>query len=944
MIDIEHTSIPHPHVGFMRISEVYPDRGHFGIIVGDSVKMAVEARYILTGSVEQPNNNFLGTPLLLTNIRQISLSAIDSSKKNQFEVEGSKTYYSPDISFSIDKMWLKIEPDFPSKTIRGIQQLKIAARQDLTKLEFDSAGLTIESVFYSSADIVLDQKNSLVENKKLGFSIEGEKLIVQLNQSYKEGSRFHLLINYVGKPERGFNFVKSRHGSSKQAWTQGEPTESKYWFPCLDHPQLKYPREISVIVPEDFIVISNGELNVVEREEIQGTKNIKYVWEELNPNPTYLTSIVIGQFAETSGGKNYDGIVSLRLYVPNDRVSDSDRSFKDTERMMRFFETYFSTRYPYDKYSQIVVDDFPYGGMENTSCTTLYSDILHDEKAHLDFNSDDVISHELAHQWFGDFITCRDWQHIWLNEGFATYCEALYVEHVYSTMKHEFQYYVLEMVNGYLAEAANLYKRPIVTKRYRDLDDLFDAHSYNKGGTVLHMLRHYVGEDDFKSSLRLYLDNFGNRTAESDDLRQIFEQVSGKSLQQFFDQWVFKKGHPELDINISLHDTNMLKIQVVQVQEEDAFVFPLEIKIITSSSKNDNEKSTLIKTIQVSERKTERIVEIPMVNSKIDWISVDSEFKVLKEIKSFNAPTDMILEQLENGETVYDKVQSIYALQTQSPEKIIEVLKNSVKRNFWGVAVESARILGSIRDSGNVSHSALLECLPSATNAKVRRAIVSALGNFQNVNDLDLLSRIVQDNDESYFVRYEAAVALGGHKQSISILERLVESNSFMQLVARGSLRGLLNIAINLQDKELVQKLRELFISKTVPEHYFRLRQTATSCLGSLARYFEDEREIVFEYLKRLLRDDWVHERNVACAALGNAFQYTQNSEVIKELNEVIQIDSDGQVVRTAIESIRMIHEEKPEEEKSQLLTAEKAELKPRSKKIEMLEKSIIQK
>ena len=124
MIDIEHTSIPHPHVGFMRISEVYPDRGHFGIIVGDSVKMAVEARYILTGSVEQPNNNFLGTPLLLTNIRQISLSAIDSSKKNQFEVEGSKTYYSPDISFSIDKMWLKIEPDFPSKTIRGIQQLR----------------------------------------------------------------------------------------------------------------------------------------------------------------------------------------------------------------------------------------------------------------------------------------------------------------------------------------------------------------------------------------------------------------------------------------------------------------------------------------------------------------------------------------------------------------------------------------------------------------------------------------------------------------------------------------------------------------------------------------------------------------------------------------------------------------------------------------------------
>ena len=226
----------------------------------------------------------------------------------------------------------------------------------------------------------------------------------------------------------------------------------------------------------------------------------------------------------------------------------------------------------------------------------------------------------------------------------------------------------------------------------------------------------------------------------------------------------------------------------------------------------------------------------------------------------------------------------------------------------------------------------------------MRRFIVNALGNFQDVNDLDLFSRIVQNNNESYFVRSEAAVALGRYKQSISLLERLVETNSFMQLVARGALRGLLNIAINLQEKELVKKVRELFITKTEPEFYFRLRQTSTSCLGSLGRYYEDEREIVFKHLKKLLIDDWVHERNVACAALGNAFQSTQNSEVINELNEVIKNDYDGKVIRTAIESIRMIKEVKKDEEKAKLLAAEKVELKPRSKKIEMLEKSIIQK
>lgn len=866
--------------------------------------------------------------------------ATESSEKNQFELEGSKTHYPPDISFLIDKMWLEVEPDFTSRSIRGRQHIRITTRYDLTNLELDSAELTIESVYYSSGDIVLHE-NKFENGKKLDFEIRDEKLIIQLNKLYKEGSKFHLLINYNVSPTRGFNFVKSHDGTSKQAWTQGEPTESKYWFPCLDHPQLKYPHEISVIVPEEFIVISNGALNTIDQTEVQGKKKIKYVWEELDPNPTYLTCVVVGQFAETSSGENYEGRVPLRYYVPKDRVNDSNRSFKDTIRMMRFFEEYLSTRYPYEKYSQIIVHEFPYGGMENTTCTTLYTDILHDEIAHLDYNSDDVVSHELAHQWFGNFITCRDWQHIWLNEGFATYCEALYVEHVHNTTPHEFQQYVLEMTNGYLDEATYLYKRPIVTKLYRDSDDLFDAHSYNKGGAVLHMLRHLFGEDDFKSSLKLYLDTFGNQTAETEDLRQIFEQVSGKSLQLFFDQWVFRKGHPELNIDISPVDTNKLRVKVEQIQDEDVFVFPLEIKIVRSHVEGSNEKKMLMETIPISERETEITFKISERN-KIDWISVDPEFKILKEIKSFNAPNDMLIRQLEKGETVFEKAQAIHAIEAQSSKDMIQILKNSVKHDFWGVAVESARVLGSIKDSEGASHSALLECLSSATNSKVKRSIVNTLGSFQNVNDLDLLSKIVQNDDESYFVKYEAAVALGHFKQSISLLERLVETNSFMQLAARGALRGLLSITIGLQDNELVKKVRELFISKTQRDFYFRLRQTATSCLGSLGRFHEDEREAVFKHLKKLLRDDWVHERNVACAALGNAFQYTQNSEVVNELNEVIKNDSDGKVVRTARESVRMIKEVK--EEKARLLAAEKAELKPRSKKIEMLEKIIIEK
>ncbi len=183
-----------------------------------------------------------------------------------------------------------------------------------------------------------------------------------------EESVFYLIINYSGEPKRGFNFVTYEKGQKKiQAWTQGEASESKYWFTCFDHPEMKFPREISVIVPENFVVISNGDLDL--DSEIKGKK--KYVWEELNPISTYLTTVVIGEFVETSKAQIYENRVPLGYFVPKDRENDAHRTFNITENAMRVFEQFFDTKYPYNKYSQITIDGFPYGGMENTTCTTL---------------------------------------------------------------------------------------------------------------------------------------------------------------------------------------------------------------------------------------------------------------------------------------------------------------------------------------------------------------------------------------------------------------------------------------------------------------------------------------------------------------------------------------------------------------------------------------------
>jgi aminopeptidase N len=350
-------------------------------------------------------------------------------------------------------MRLAIEPDLQGRSISSDQRLSIAILQDTDVIELDAAELQIKSV---------------AAGGKLDFRSIDDKLVIKLGRTMKEGSKIELAISYSAKPRQGFYFVApDKHYPNKhlEAWTQGEATQAKHWFPCIDHPQVKFSSEISVTAQAGFTAIANGKLLKVEP---RGKKQI-YHFAESNPHPAYLTSVVVGKYAETKDG-------SLQYYVPPERKQDAPRTFDQTPNMIKFFEEYLGTKYPYEKYAQVAVQDFVYGGMENSSCTTLTLDTLHDKKAHIDFTSDYLISHELAHQWFGDLVTCRDWQHIWLNEGFATYCEALYWES--SRGNDDFHYYVMQTADDYFAEATTRYMRPIVTKVYKHPDDLFDRHKY----------------------------------------------------------------------------------------------------------------------------------------------------------------------------------------------------------------------------------------------------------------------------------------------------------------------------------------------------------------------------------------------------------------------------------------------------------------------------------
>lgn len=620
----------------------------------------------------------------------------------KFEFPGSIIHYSPRLKFTIIHMYLKINPNFQTKQLLNCHQnLKIKALQDIKEIILDVAELNIHKV--SSEDVHL--KESSISEKE-------DKFVINFKNIVKEKTEFEVKIDYscgyyfnndkgelyYNSPRSGFHFILpnklDQTSSAFQSWTQGETMESRYWFPCIDDPQVKFTREIEVIAPNnDYSVISNGAYERIG--------NV-WKWIESIPIPAYLTSVIIGKFSKQ---EETHGKVPLEYYWPTNipKTYDPMLTFGETKQIMKFFENYLDTKYPYEKYWQIAVDKFEFGGMENTTCTTITSDILHDKKASSDYSRDIIIvAHELAHQWFGDLITCKDWSHIWLNEGFATYFEILYWKHRHKYINkynkkntnHEFLYKIIKTIEDYTDEANKLYKRPLVTNLYKHADELFDSHSYEKGGLVLYMLSNLIGEEKFKEVMKKYLDVYRESVATTGDFQKICEDVYREDLQQFFKQWLYTAGHPELEIQISLieeknnkgNQIKKIKIKIKQVQKEGfEFNFPLEVRIVCSKKNDDKDNIIIdiIETIEITKKESDYTFkqEIQTDATIIKWISIDPHLKILKEIKSLTVVNqdeklnliDILGNQLESDiATISEKICSVQFLKDCYSKKTID--------------------------------------------------------------------------------------------------------------------------------------------------------------------------------------------------------------------------------------------------------------------------------
>ena len=485
-----------------------------------------------------------------------------------------KTVYQPEREKIHDLMHTKLKVDFnfEEKTMNG------------------EAWLTAKPHFYSTNKITLDAKAMLIHqvlmnNKKLDYYYDNLKLIIDLPKTYTRTDQFTIYIKYTAQPEKvyqkgsaaitnakGLYFINA-DGADKnkptQIWTQGETEASSCWFPTIDAPNQKTSQEIYITVPNKYVTLSNGKL--VDQTS-KGNNRTDY-WKFDQKHAPYLFFMGIGEYEIV---KDSYKSIPVNYYVEKEYAPYAKDIFGLTPEMMGFFSDKLGVEYPWNKYSQIVGRDYVSGAMENTTA------VMHGEQAYqkpgqlIDKNvQENTIAHELFHHWFGDLVTSESWSNLTLNESFANYSEYLWREHKYGKVNAEMHFY--ENVQSYLkGQSAD---KDLVRYMYDDKEDMFDLVSYNKGGTILHMLRKYLGDEAFFLGLKQYLTTYKYQAAEVHQLRLIFEKITGRDLNWFFNQWYFGAGHPDIEIS---YDYNILRktvtINVFQLQLEK-FKFPFAIDI-----------------------------------------------------------------------------------------------------------------------------------------------------------------------------------------------------------------------------------------------------------------------------------------------------------------------------------------------------------------------------
>ncbi len=827
-----------------------------------------------------------------------------------FALAGTERKYERSRPFVTTHLVLDLTLDLERKAVEGTATLHVERRGPLDDdLVLDAVGFELRHVRVKSGHGKAVDADYVYDGDQIRIAL-GKLSRVEVEVAYRAVPRLGL---YFLAPDR---HVKNR---PKQVWSQCQDEDARHWFPCQDKPHVKMTTELRVRVPHGMTVLSNGEL-IESETPARGKQPWMFHYALRNPHPSYLVTLVVGEFAEMTGEARLPSgrVVPLRYLVPPGEEEPGERAFSETPHMIERFSEIIGVEYPWERYSQVVVADFIFGGMENTTATTMYEHILLDERAALDVESHDLVAHELAHQWFGDLVTCRDWSHAWLNEGFATFFEG--IERELRLGRDEYEHGVESDLADYLGEATGSYQRPIVCRDYEEPIDLFDRHLYQKGGLVLHMLRRTLGDAVFWGGVQKYVRAHAHGIVETNDLVRALEAESGRSLERFFDQWVFRPGHPVLTVRIGW-EKGLLTVDLEQEQKgEDTavFHFPLEIELEVAGKRERHRR-------EVKSRKESLVVRL---EQRPTWVAFDPDFLVTAPV-TLKAPCDLLRAQLEKAPTARLRRVAAEALGERQDPATVSALRACLENTdeAWMVRNEAAAALGRIQGADAFS---ALEAGAKLAHPKVRRAVATALGRFRTPEAASVLDHLAR-KDRSYVVASAAARSLGktGDKRAYDTLQALLGVDSWAEVVRAGALEGLATLG----DERAVDAL----IERTKYGHPMRARRAA---LGALPRLAEGRR--VREHLITLLGDTDPHVRISVVAAI----EELGDTKARGPLHAHLEHELEGRVIRRIKQALASLGGDKKRDirklrEETEKLRDELGELKTRLSKLEQTQDAV---
>ncbi|TFF94014.1 hypothetical protein EU546_05490 [Candidatus Thorarchaeota archaeon] len=825
--------------------------------------------------------------LILGNDHEIA--NVRADERESFVFPTAEPQWAPSRDYEIGQLKIDWEMDLARERVDAVSRLRIRAiTPSLERIRLHAAELDIQSIQDS-------------EGRELEWEMrpDEQEMLVYLDSSLDEDDEDEITFVYViDHPRAGLYFTNpcpEFPDIETSAWTQMQDDMARFVVPVYDNPSHKFSLEAIITVPDGYFAMSNGALRERRKNE-NGTET--FHWVQRLPIPAYLITVATSEYVGYK--EELDGLeVSYYAHKKWDKETVY-RSFGKTPEMIRFFEDSLGVKYPWVKYAQVTAANFVIGGMENTSATTQTDATLHDEKAHNDYESDGLVSHELAHMWGGDLVTCRTWSHGWLNEGWATQMQNEWKRHDKGYDEYLYDQYGKQ--KSYFEEDVKKYRRPIVQNEWERGSDVFDRHLYPGAAWRYYMLKHLVGEERWWEILGEWLTRYAHQSVYTHDLEALFTEMTGEDYGWFFEQWLYKAGYPECKIKCSYDDElGHALVRVEQTQEHEdkmtpeVFRFPLTVEFVMSDGTRHRY------TMQIDRRVNSFYYP---VSGRPRQIIVDPDYAVLMDWK-IEKPEQMWIEQLYHGTNVIQRIKAAQALGKKTTPKAVEALGRAlVEEVFWGVQSEIAKVLGSMK-----TDSALDQLLQGTgiENTKARTAVARALGEFyQSERALKALEHLLRD-EESYFVPSSAATSIGKiqHEKSFDILKEGIEgvTESWHEIVRQGYLNGL----IETEEEEAIDILYR-YMRPGVNDY---LRRTAPKGLARLGKRHRKKYPEIKGHLENLLTDK---SYRVQIAAIVATKEY-EDAALISSLRKLAESAADSTVVRYSREAIRKLSDKKKDKE-----------------------------